>query len=78
MLCFYPQCLGNPLRSLQPAEVEIRSKGTNNIGKEKTFGGKLFKLRDKSLFIQYGLTPTTIEWTNGADLAPEFLYRIGK
>ena len=34
---------GNPLRSLQPAEVEIRFKGTNNIRKEKTFGGKLFK-----------------------------------
>ena len=35
-------------------------------------------LRDKSLFIQYGLTPTTIEWANGADFAPEFLYRIGE
>lgn len=38
MLCFYPQCLGNPLLSLRPAEVEIRLKGTNNIRKEKTFG----------------------------------------
>lgn len=35
------------------------------------------ELRDKSLFIQYGLTRHTIEWANGADLAPEFLYEIG-
>ena len=34
-------------------------------------------LLDKSKFIQYGLTRTTIEWANGADLAPEFLYEIG-
>ena len=36
--------------------------------------GEVFgPLRDKTMFIQYGLTPTTIEWVNG----PEFLYRIG-
>ena len=28
-------------------------------------------------FVQYGLTRATIEWANGADLAPEFLYEIG-
>lgn len=40
--------------------------------------GEVFgELMDKSKFIQYGLTPTTIEWANGADLAPEFLYEIG-
>lgn len=36
------------------------------------------ELMDKSKFIQYGLAPVTIEWANGADLAPEFLYEIGK
>ncbi len=35
------------------------------------------ELLDKGKFIQYGLTRTTIEWANGADLAPEFLYEIG-
>ncbi len=25
------------------------------------------------MFIQFGLTDTTIEWVNGIDLAPEFL-----
>lgn len=40
--------------------------------------GEVFEeLLDKSKFIQYGLTPVTIEWANGADLAPEFLYEIG-
>lgn len=40
--------------------------------------GEVFgELLDKAMFIQYGLTPVTIEWANGADLAPEFLYEIG-
>lgn len=40
--------------------------------------GEVFgALRDKEQFIQYALTPITIEWANGADLAPEYLYEIG-
>ena len=40
--------------------------------------GKVFgELLDLGKFTQYGLTRTTIEWENGADLAPEFLYDIG-
>ena len=40
--------------------------------------GEVFgSLRDKDQFIQYALTPVTIEWANGADLAPEYLYEIG-
>lgn len=40
--------------------------------------GEVFgELLDKNNFIQYGLTHVTIEWANGADLAPEFLYEIG-
>lgn len=35
------------------------------------------ELLDPDKFIQYGLTHVTIEWANGADLAPEFLYEIG-
>ena len=46
---------------------------------EPYLNGEVFgPLRDINLFVQYGLTPTTIEWANGADVAPEFLYRIGK
>lgn len=40
--------------------------------------GEVFgALRDKEQFIQYALTPVTIEWANGADFAPEYLYEIG-
>lgn len=40
--------------------------------------GEVFgELLDRDKFIQYGLTQDTIEWVNGADLAPEFLYEIG-
>lgn len=41
--------------------------------------GEVFgSLRDLSQFIQYGLTRFTIEWANGVDFAPEFLYEIGE
>ena len=40
--------------------------------------GEVFgALHDNEQFIQYALTPVTIEWANGADLAPEYLYEIG-
>jgi hypothetical protein len=40
--------------------------------------GEVFgELIDLEKFIQYGLTGYTIEWANGADLAPEFLHEIG-
>lgn len=39
--------------------------------------GEVFgELRDESQFIQFGLTRYTIEWANGADFAPEFLYEL--
>ncbi|MCL2434906.1 MAG: DUF2442 domain-containing protein [Lentimicrobiaceae bacterium] len=39
--------------------------------------GKFFEpLKDRNNFIQFGLNHWTIEWANGADLAPEFLYNL--
>ena len=58
---------------------------TFNDGKRKLVDlepylvGEVFgELRDLDKFVQYGLTPVTLEWSNGADLAPEFLYDIGE
>lgn len=37
--------------------------------------GKFYdELRDKRNFVQFGLTSWTLEWYNGVDFAPEFLY----
>jgi hypothetical protein len=55
-----------------------------NDGKVKTvdLGDHLDKpvfqpLRDKEFFRNFRINPFTIEWENGADFAPEFLYAIG-
>ena len=34
-------------------------------------------LKNRENFIQFGLTEWTLEWYNGADFAPEFLYEAG-
>ena len=40
--------------------------------------GKLFEpLKDLHNFIQFGLTDWTLEWYNGANFAPDYLYRHG-
>ncbi len=49
-----------------------------NVDLQSYLVGDVFgELHDINKFIQYGLTRVTIEWANGADLAPEFLYQIG-
>lgn len=55
------------------------SDGSRKIVNLKPYlTGEVFgELLDMKKFIQYGLTRTTIEWANGADLAPEFLHDIG-
>ena len=55
-----------------------------NDGKRKTIDflplleGKMYEpLRDKDNFVQFGLTDWTLEWYNGVDFAPEYLYKVG-
>lgn len=46
---------------------------------EPLLTGKLREpLRDLNNFIQFGLTEWTLEWYNGVDFAPDFLYSVGK
>ncbi|HEY3371753.1 MAG TPA: DUF2442 domain-containing protein [Prolixibacteraceae bacterium] len=41
--------------------------------------GKVFEpLKDKAYFQLFAIKFNTIEWSNGADFAPEYLYEIGK
>ena len=48
------------------------------INLEKELLGEVFKpLNDKDFFKTFTINPFTIEWSNGADFAPEFLYEIG-
>ena len=40
--------------------------------------GKHFEpLKDLRNFVQFGLTHWALEWYNGADFAPDYLYRNG-
>ena len=41
--------------------------------------GKVFEpLKDKAYFQSFMIKYNTIEWSNGADFAPEFLLELGK
>jgi hypothetical protein len=64
---------------------ELRVEFSNGAVKEVDLSGELHgevfePLKDLELFKQVGLNreTNTIEWPNGADFAPEFLYEIGK
>ena len=40
-------------------------------------GEAFLPLHDKGYFKQFSIRFNTIEWENGADFAPEYLYEIG-
>jgi hypothetical protein len=45
---------------------------------EKELNGEVFEpLRDKAYFKTFTIKFNTIEWENGADFAPEFLFELG-
>jgi hypothetical protein len=53
------------------------AEGTVDL--ESELYGEVFEpLLDRDFFQQVFLTSRTIEWPNGADFAPEFLYEIAE
>ena len=48
--------------------------------RDELYGAAFEPLKDKSFFQKVSINPETqtIEWPNGADFAPEFLYEIGE
>jgi len=63
----------------------LRLTFSNGVVKDVDLQGELYghmfePLKDKDLFqkVRVNSVRTTIEWPNGADFAPEFLYEIGK
>ena len=66
-------------------DYRLRLEFSDGIVKEVDLYGELHgqvfePLKDPGFFRQVGINQetNTIEWPNGADFAPEFLYEIGK
>ena len=62
-------------------ELEFNDGAVKEVDLKDELYGEVFELlKDIALFEQVFVNPetNTIEWPNGADFAPEFLYEIGK
>lgn len=60
-------------------QLEFSDGKTKEIDFLPLLKGKMYEpLKDKKIFIQFALTSWTLEWVNGADFAPEYLYETGK
>jgi Protein of unknown function (DUF2442) len=59
--------------------VTFNNGEQKNIDLKDHIWGEIFEpLKNKDFFKDFSLNPFTIEWPNGADFAPEFLYQIGQ
>ncbi len=49
------------------------------VNLENELYGEMFEpLKNKDVFKGFFISLNTVEWANGADFDPEFLYKIGK
>lgn len=59
-------------------DLEFSNGKTKRVDFLPLLKGKVFEpLKDLKNFVQFGLTHWTIEWFNGADFAPDYLYKQG-
>ncbi len=60
-------------------KVKFNNGAEGIVDLEKELYGEVFEtLKDKKLFQDFTLTGRTIEWSTGADFAPEYLYEIAE
>jgi hypothetical protein len=60
-------------------ELVFNTNETKQVDLQNELYGEMFEpLKDKDFFKDFSISHNTIEWKNGADFAPEFLYQIGK
>jgi len=58
--------------------LEFSDGVSMTVDLENELNGTVFKpLKDKDYFKNFSILFNTIEWENGADFAPEYLYQIG-
>jgi hypothetical protein len=59
--------------------LRFNSGAEGLVDLESELYGEIFEpLLDKDLFRQVYVTSRTIEWPNGADFAPEYLYKLAE
>jgi len=58
--------------------IEFNDNTSKKVDLKKELYGEIFEpLKNKAFFKDFFISRNTIEWKNGADFAPEFLYEIG-
>lgn len=65
------------------SEYKLQLKFNNNeikkVNLKDELYGEIFEpLKNKEFFQDFFISHNTVEWKNGADFAPEFLYEIGE
>ncbi len=60
-------------------ELTFNNGETKFADLQNSLEGKVFEpLKNQDYFKRFRINFNTIEWENGADFAPEYLYQIGK
>ncbi len=59
--------------------LEFNDGVSKTVDLENELNGEVFQpLKNMNYFKTFSIKFNTIEWDNGADFAPEYLYQIGK